>query len=302
MGDTPRTAPSFTHGGIDFWIVDTTKPEIRSEYSQEAASLDLTLRCNWDLRKDARAALLGGTEYMKPPGSQFGYLSRTLPHRYEDEEDWLWCKRVPVEPEISREDAGPGTGPGALYAIFRAHYEARPYELLDDADVIVAGFPDESSLKRFISRPPHRSKDRTLLTKGGGWKWVDNNRTIPTAIPITINESEFTLVWHQIPIANIPWTAITDLWACTNSLTFNNYTAGKLVFIDVAFKECPRLTDGTLAVDIHYTFAKKPKGANFFPDPDRSYRFFEVVAADGSGNKPHTAGDYRSLFRPVDPP
>ena len=296
----PATLPAFTFEGINFWVKDVgnDRPGIESEYSQENAGLTLTYRVDWNLRKEARRALVGNTVY-QPGAPQYGFLSRQLPHCYTEEEDWLWCKRATIKPEVARPASDAGV-PGALYAEIVARYEPMPYELIDDGSAFGAeGFPDESQLIRYVSYPPPKSKDRVLTARAGTWKFVDRAVAIPVGVGITVNEIEEQIIWHQVPRANIPWLAISECFAKANDDVFDGRLAGKMVLSAYSFRELPRLGDGTLAVDVIYTFTHKPRGANFFPDPDRGNLYVAVVAFDGSGRVPHEPADFRGLFRPT---
>lgn len=298
----PLTAPAFNFQGIDFWIADlgNDRPGMESEYSQENAGLTMTLRVDWNLRKEARRALLGNTTF-QPNLPQFGYLSRQLPHCYTEEEDWLWCKRATILPHVARPSDN-GAIPGALHADIKARYEPMPYELKEDGDVFgTDGAPDESLLLRYVSFPPPRSKDRVLTAKAGTWRFIDRpaGRAIPVGLGITVNEVEEQIVWNQVPFRHIPWSAIAACYASTNNATFHGRLPGLMVLTDYSFQQCPRLGDGTLAVNVIYTFTHKPRGANFFPDPDRGNLYVEVVAMDGSGRKPHPSETFAQLFRPV---
>ncbi len=114
-----------------------------------------------------------------------------------------------------------------------------------------------------------------------------------------MGDIEFVYTWLHVPQANIPYTAILGCMNKTNGSTFDKrFTAGSLVMTDYSFQNI-RLTNGTLGVNINYVFTAKAYGANFFPDPDRSWGFFEIETADGLGKKPYPAASYESLFRPT---
>lgn len=293
---------SFIYKGIEYKVADVgaDRPGIESEYTNENSGLDLTYRVDWTDRRQARLNLLGGTTFF-PFSAIYGYLSRELPHQYSLEEEWLWCKKVHVQPEISRDSLD--GAPGALYAILKARYESPPYELLEDAEVIGDdAIPDESLLRRFVSRKPSRSKNRVLSAKAGTWRFIDRVESLPFPVGIPINDTERIYCWHQVPVANIPWSGITLCYSKSNLFAFDGIEPGKAIFTDWSYELCPRLQDGQLAANVFYTVVEKPNGANSVPDPKRGFRFFEVVAFDGSGNKPHPSANFARLFLPSPAP
>lgn len=303
----PLTTPAFNFQGVNFWIADlgADRPGIDSEYSDVDGTLNLNLRVAWEDRYAARDALIGKTEFVNT-ALQYGYLQRQLPHCYTDESDMLWCRRVSILPEISRE-ATPGvTGnvPGALYANLKARYETRPYELLEDGDVFGEnGFPDEGQLTRYVSFPAPKSKSRVGRGSVGAWKFDGDpaGLVLPEGIPIIQNDIEQVVVWHRVPRANVPILQMLSLKGHANGSIFMGRPVGTLVYSDWSWQLCPRVfPEGEIAVDVYHVFVDCPNGANYYPDSRRGDGYRKVVAADGSGRQPYPEdGDFRFLFRPV---
>jgi hypothetical protein len=190
----------------------------------------------------------------------------------------------------------------AEYAHLKCEYGCMPYDLAEDTSIInpTIGGPDEASLSRYVSNPPSKSRARMMTMRGRTWRWkgVVPERVVADGHPIPFTDGQFTKKWHQIPIINVPWSAIFSTLNCTNQEVFDWCPAGKCLFTDYSYEEIT-LPGHVRAVNLIYSFIYKPSGANFFPDPDRGYTHYEIESRDGAGSPVFPTADYNALFRPV---
>lgn len=286
----------------------------------ENTRLDTTykLDSNWASRATALTSLRGTLAYAHvgdlPVGlavyssSGKGYIRRILPHQsIENGAKWLYCTQASYRGHVARENLVELNLPGAAEAIIDATYEGQPYNHALDAAMArgsdgVAWPVDESwfvggEFKRYVSMPTPKEKTRVEWGKAGTWKWVDTDRIATMGKPILYKNLEYVITWHQVPVANIPWNSITYLTGKCNEARFAVFSSESLVFDSPSFTG-HRNIDGQRICDINYTFTWHNNGANFFPDPERGFRFFELIASDLSGRKPYPPGNFRMLFRP----
>lgn len=278
----------------------------------ENTRIDLAYKIEgWDDRKSVLSRLRGTVQYVHIGGAfgaygSKGYLARTLPHQ-SPEHTWLYCTSATYRGQTARDELKTPSIPGAAETIVDTVYEGVPYNLAQDALMVRTSdglnWPvDESwfvdgEFKRFVSMGSPKEKTRVEWGKGGTWKWVGTDRVATVGYPIIYKNLEYVITWHAVPVANIPWFSIGYLQGRSNESRFAQATVETFVFDSPSFTG-HRAVDGKRICDINYTFTYQPRGANFFPDPKRGFRFFELVATDGSGTKPYPPGNFRMLFRP----
>ena len=256
-----------------------------------------------ELRIAARRVLRGGLIYTGP-----GFISRTLPHSIDWDEPAenvaLYCQDVtgkpggPLRDSLAINIANP---PVHTDANLTVTYTSRKYQLLTDAEVTSGG--QQNELLRYIAYPPPRVKDVVRTGKGATFVWEG---TVPLrdcidALFITDAEIEWPITWLQVPIEAIPWRIIQDYMNSTNSVAFSRYQflpLNRCVFSGLGIEDIT-LPNGREGANVTYCFTTKNHGANEFPDKERGFRFFPLLAKDLSGNRPHVAKDHRNLFKPV---
>jgi hypothetical protein len=223
------------------------------------------------------------------------------------------------------------------------HYEAKvglsysslPYVTMADGDlqkVVTTGFPDESTLWRYVSCHLETSTVWHKFRQLSALRWFDG-----TPLTQTTSFSEFKgdlyVTWHQIPVEAVPMTAIRALTKKTNIADFGlivapggvpivskypglygspiigYYKAQTLTFESPKFEKAYRMSNGKFATDITYHFEWSPYGSNSFPrafaplffsgitwgggtDANGDYIVTTVV---GIGNSLHT-GDWIAIF------
>lgn len=320
-------------GGVTLRYADdgTGSSIFRVASNLDNTRIDATYKIdsNWDARQDVLAALRGQCAYVHVgalsgphlpySSSGKGYITRTLPHLMPETfkhlfgpfagtyRSWLYCTHAGYRGRTARENLTTPTLPGHADTLIDVQYEGLPYNVLPAADVArvsdgISWPVDESwffkgEFKRWVSTPTPKEKTRVEWAKAGAWIWVDNGLLVTKGLPIIYKNFEYVMTWHQVPVANIPWKSILYLTGRSNEARFAQCDAETLVFDSPAFTG-HRDLGGTRICDISYTFTWHPRGANYFPDPMRGFRFFEVVARDLSANKPYPPGNFRMLFRP----
>lgn len=297
------TVSSPEDGEVQLTYPDVGGIKYRPSFGVEGHKFPVTYYCSWTNRFAARRILLGKTEFVDFGNPQYGYLSRRPPHAHEEMEGKCFCRQVDIEPWLTLnppDSAGTTEAPNATRAILTCLYDRPDYEILPDTDpsVLVGGFPDESTLKRYISIPQPKNQNRQIPVRGGGWKFEDTGITVSDTTVINVTDEEILLTWRQIPVANYPRAQVSLRLNTTNDDTFFTYPANTLVLMGVTYENIS-LPDFSRGLNVTFVLAYKKGGANSYPDADRGHRFFPVIARDGSGNRPYTSSDFKFLLRPV---
>lgn len=268
----------------------------------------------WADRNIAKILLLGNATLTSSFDSK-PYFHRDLPHTipWEGGNGWLYASTVTKTEHRTQKEQGASGGPTYERAYLSVTYEGLPYEVATDLEAYNSGYAtvDESGMRRFVSIVPDY-KTRMLLTERGSYEWADlTNPTIgqtPRRVmyskqPLPLNEIEYTITWHQIPYANIPWTAIEEGCNSSNQYAYgpgNRWGVGKMLFRGLATQpKLGWLPSGVRSADLAYKFTYQKSGVNSFPDPKFGNVLRPVVRPGTPAHYPFEPYDHRLLFRPV---
>ncbi len=197
-------------------------PEERIE--QDGSSATRVLDVNWSDRQSAARYILGYPEVVRATSY---YISRNLPLPHPAWVNpttgypFLWATKIPRIQGIGRVGV-PGTsqkltnglGDVAIYKTARmtVHHETLTYDILADNDPLMPkdanGWPDESSLKRYVTKKVFPAAQYITLTTGS-CKYAANpvaNPLLPCANGLgkMLVNFNVSLTWHQIPDSAIP--------------------------------------------------------------------------------------------------
>jgi hypothetical protein len=309
-------AGSFTLEGTEFAWNDTGEGAMHSVRSNnENVRVEATFRIKnadpYSRRGVALRALRDTVEYV--PTAAGGYLRRKLPHSHPEAVPILgfpvYCVDAGYSGQIAKTSAL--TVPNHYELLVTANYEGLPYKLVEDAAMRrtsdgVSWPVDESwffsgHFKRFVSiTPPAKNKHRVDTFKGGDWKIAEGPKAGERVLQATFihrHETEYSVTWHHVPIANIPMASIELCQGRLNNAKFMWFATETLRFDAWGWRPVT-MVDGVLACDITYVFTHNPFTHNRFPIPrDGGTRRRLVSASDGT-TTPYLTANFRRLLRP----
>ena len=146
--------------------------------------------CDWTDRQTFADKLLGYPE-IKTSSGGVKYISRLTPHFHEDflnasGQKWIFATKVTRIEGIGFRSKSSEDIAAYETARLTLMYESVTYEVLEDADVKIADVPDESSLRRYVTRTL-RPYSEFLTTRPGTLKWV------PDAAPMNFGAAAATV-------------------------------------------------------------------------------------------------------------
>lgn len=242
-----------------------------------------------------------------------GYLERKLPHQHPESAGILgfpvYCVDAGYEGHVAKASAL--QVPNHAELLVSANYEGLPYKIRSDAATARTsdGLPwpvDESwfsdgHFRRFVSvTPPAKNKHRVDTFKGGDWKIADGPHAGEPIIQATFihrHETEVSITWHHVPIANIPYRAIEDCQGTVNNARFMTFSTETLRFDSWSWKPLT-MVDGMLACDLTYVFTYNPGLHNRFPIPRDGGTLRRLVSRADSTMNVYSKTNFRRLLRP----
>jgi hypothetical protein len=226
------------------------------------------------------------------PGGASPYISRVIPYEQPNFPDELFCISVPtVEPDKCPEADDKGitetwdSNGVASYneAVVKVNYSTLSYNVMTDAQLLAfnnangnPGSTGESLLQRYVTIDLQESTRGERIPALSALKFTDGGDVVDNVAIVYLTEGLLTIIWHQIPLAAIPWDAILSTIGTTNNASFgraspnNSYVfpAETLVMLTPKFRLPYRMTGpspaASWATDITYRFKYFPYGANSF--------------------------------------
>jgi hypothetical protein len=291
-------------------------------------------RAQWAQRKVGYSTAVTG-------GGQ-RWILRSLPDSYP-ENLAMKCVRCEVEghgvDQVNGTANDSGTMPRYTLARVAMTYQQVSYKCISDNAMpqLSPGVtsPDESSLKRFVTRTYHPAGE-FLTTNPGLLYWVDNPvanppQPLPFGAPRIVPFVEVGYTWHQVPM--IPLFNIEACLGTVNNAPFdvNNpniafgydtetllfvaceiepiFNVNGYVFQDIANAGADPDLSTNLLYNIHYRFKYLPnidlidnatrRGHNWFlRNLNKVLNYFRV-SQDGTAasSGPYPKSDFRQLFR-----
>jgi hypothetical protein len=151
-------------------------------------------------------------------------------------------------------------------------YDSPMYQIMTDSQLsaITNGFPDESSLLRYIWMDVQPGGKIQTFKGFGVLRWDRDGAPMTNDFPVLLNEGELLVRWFQVPIPAYPLTAILSTVGKTNKYPFGLagsiagvYPAGTLVCLYPKVR-LRKMVNGKFCADIDYKFKIYPNGANSF--------------------------------------
>jgi hypothetical protein len=201
---------------------------------------------------------------------------------------WVWCRSVPKTsvktlPSVDTNFIGMGVDEELTL-----EYRSLDWDVKEDSDPEVVGqknivdgldanwltgLPDESRLARYCSRF-YKPAGRFYRLPAGMVSWVlfpdevpagkNRFRQIPESATVHEPRVGIVIVMHEWPATAVPWTAMTQLQGCVNSLPFDTFRfrPGGLPPQTVLYNTWDvkegRSIDGKKVFEIFYSFTFSP--------------------------------------------
>lgn len=276
---------------------------LNQQWGLDDSRISVQYKIPWEKRFSARNLLLGRTTVdTTPTGAQ---LLRTVPH------GWIESPKLYATKITSTKGLGPLADPITYAeAIITVTYEGLPYEVLPDSSVTnssLSGRTDEALLKRWVELGERSTEGRIIQSFGLGAYFADSPvRPVLNGAPFPYYEETFSLVWHQVPLAIVPWTRISGMLNKINSVAFGAielcgvYPIRTLMFVGCQ-PTFTRLPDNnmTRAVNLKYKFKYNRFRWDYLPDPLDAYQWRRVVMKSDPTKTLFQEDDFSKLFRPV---
>lgn len=298
----------FWNGQVFEW--GRNHPAYQEAWGLDQSRIQIQVKVPWDERFQARDALLGTAHVAIAAGGE-KYISRTTPHNlgFELEGQNLYAKAVTNVTGDVLDGSDPGGPPRFEKAVLTVLYEGLTYDIKEDAEIAIAGFPDESYLTRYVTKREVQSA-QFLATQRGDWVWAEGPHgpgmgpgtphAVFNTLPYRIPRAEIQWIWHQVPKEAIPRLVYAEMVGKTNDAPFDNdlYATETLEFLGASPEPIilpqeitPRAFNITVRA-LHY-----PKGINKFPDPADNQNFYRIMSKSGLAPV-FELDDFRKLFRP----
>lgn len=258
----------------------------------------------WVFLADIKAAILG-----YPSIGDGGVLNRWLPwHDSDDVKQFaVRCDHRGVKTTgattSESADTPMSTGNRYSYAEITVYFNSLPYDtgtgtsielIADDTGTLyaISGGSVENEASRFCSVDVRPGRD-WVTAKPGNFTWAgpDGRIPIPFPIPELLPYEEIDLIWHLIPAAAYPRSAISACMGKVNNDGFDlpSYPGGPLITYTAetillqAVRRVPRyLSDSTPAYDVHFAFKRRDPNWNSLLGPDGiARRVYRGNSTDG---------------------
>ncbi len=309
----------------------------QESYVGQEIKVSRTLACPWGQRWQLARALLGDAEKVLvpfleyTPGTPVYSVHRELPHRYpgHDYSNKIFASNIESIEGISLDEPDDAL---EIAQYRRAHlkvnYESLTYAVREDQEILSSlpigiPFPDESNLKRFVTKVVQPSAE-SLTLSNGSYKWVPDKTPLLGASSIIVSTQEVHYIWHQVP--GKP-SAIETHMGTVNDRQFDGYPRDTLLLLAAEVKPY-RMVTGLRLCDITYKFkyfqAIDPKTGPLVPPAGHNHflryntqlqqfpQYFELThngnssLVDPAPNNPdqnrglpvYRRTDFRSLFNP----
>jgi hypothetical protein len=257
-------------------------------------------------------------------------------------EEFLWCKSIPAGapvPTLPAADPALGVATWPAYR-FSCEFRTCPYRVcLDDNALLLAqagplaaapglnALPDEGdALRRGYANTRYISRQLTPAVKLGvlkeAWLRFEATPTPGPAVPAGVPFHQFQMgvlyTWYEIPLKDIPLTAMQACFEAVNGAAFDAWAAGTLLLATVAMRQYASPLSAELYCDIEYHCAMLPNKekrltggvhrllghnaiiANLSGAVGGNGLDYYYVNSTGlsGGEPPHPLADFSGLFRP----
>lgn len=287
-------------GNCTFKVMNVTP--LNQQWGRDDSRVTVEYKIPWASRFVARSLLLGTTSRVDRGAN--AYLHRNLPHAWiEDGANQLYATKI-----TDTRGLGTKTEPVCYdEAAIKVQYEGLPFEVVNDESLpSVNGVPDEGSLKRYVELGERSTEGRIIQSYGSGMVFAGTTRGVANGWPFPYYEETFSLVWHEVPLACVPWTTISGMMNKMNSAAFGLQTlCGVYPLRTLLFIGCQptftRLSDDKLtrAVNLKFKFKYNRFRWDYLPDPKFSNTWTRVVSSKDAAKTLFEEDDFTKLFRPA---
>jgi hypothetical protein len=243
---------------------------------------------------------LGYSEPILEAGVVTG-IRRIIPYPHPSFPNYLYAESVKnIEGDVAQ-----GKDPQLIAKYDEAkvslEFSSLPYKVLTDDEMAARGYTHEATLQRYVSITCKTTGRYEKVPTASGMKWFGTNVLFANSSSVILGEGDLSIIWHQIPIEAIPWTAINACMGCVDETAIGDVggvyrfasdsymgpilqtSAGrdrpKFLCLVPEFSDPYTMSNGEKAIDVNYRFKFYPYGANYF------YRWDA-----GAFQKPVTAG------------
>lgn len=301
------TFASFQRGGVDFRVM--TVQSIDMAAASNNSRVTVTYEILWRDFANAKLALIGYPQ-LRTAFTGEKYLKRNTPHSIEQGDGSFLhctgiCRTIGITPqEMGGSNEGTPFDTPYEYAHITAVYEALPYDILEDDEFEDLGYPDESTLSRYVEFAEAEATQK--IAKGIGNSFVycnaagvpQDDKPVLIGRPFPYFEMNETLIWHQVPVVNAPIEKAYSLLNTVNLTRYWKWNPRQAMLAKVR-RQRVTLVNGVRAFNLLYTFAINPKGWDMLPDPIRDGQYFKVVSRQDPTKILFEEAEHRDLFRVI---
>lgn len=177
-------------------------------------------------------------------------------------------------------------------------YQTVPYKILPDSAVLTSpGVPDESLLKRYITRLAAPAGEYFQLPRGSH-RWLSDLTPANQTLGRIINRLDFAYTWHEVP--GLPDSLVGAIGK-VNSVMFDKFPANNLYLVAieaVPYKSIIGTTVWDITYRMRYTVGDQPGHNSFLRYKGQTFATVWDTPVTGPANtKVFESVDFHTLFR-----